>query len=129
MDFINEFGEETKFDENGDPVAMYDLINWQLSDSGEIQYVTVGRFDETKSAKLEIDGKNIIWNGYHRQVSLCVFKNLLIHIMLKSERFILCMQNFTLKKYHILHFYFWDINDLYYFSCPALCSAGPCICL
>ncbi|XP_072550600.1 extracellular calcium-sensing receptor-like [Salminus brasiliensis] len=72
VDFINEFGEGTKFDENGDPVAMYDLINWQLSESGEVQYATVGTFDETKSTKLEIEEKQIIWNGYQRQVPVSV---------------------------------------------------------
>lgn len=68
--FNNEFGEETKFDDNGDPVAMYDLINWQLGGSGEVQYVTVGRFDETMQPKLVIEEKNIIWNGNQRQVML-----------------------------------------------------------
>ncbi|KAK2894886.1 hypothetical protein Q8A67_012115 [Cirrhinus molitorella] len=35
--FTNDFGEETKFDSNGDPVAMYDLINLQLSGNGEVR--------------------------------------------------------------------------------------------
>ncbi|XP_076853657.1 extracellular calcium-sensing receptor-like [Brachyhypopomus gauderio] len=72
VDFTNEFGEETKFDENGDPTALYDLINWQLSATGEVQYVTVGRFDETKSAKLEIGENNIIWNANQSQVPVSV---------------------------------------------------------
>uniref|UniRef100_A0A4W4FQA7 G-protein coupled receptors family 3 profile domain-containing protein n=1 Tax=Electrophorus electricus TaxID=8005 RepID=A0A4W4FQA7_ELEEL len=72
VDFTNEFGEETKFDENGDPAAMYDLINWQLLETGEVQYVTVGRFDETKSIKLEIEEKQIIWNGNQSQVPVSV---------------------------------------------------------
>ncbi|XP_066540269.1 extracellular calcium-sensing receptor-like [Hoplias malabaricus] len=72
VDYINNFGEETTFDVNGDPVAMYDLINWQLSESGEVQYITVGRFDETKSANLEIDEKKIIWNGFQGQVPVSV---------------------------------------------------------
>uniref|UniRef100_A0A3B4CAI3 G-protein coupled receptors family 3 profile domain-containing protein n=1 Tax=Pygocentrus nattereri TaxID=42514 RepID=A0A3B4CAI3_PYGNA len=72
VDFINELGEETKFDVNGDPVAMYDLINWQHLASGEVQYATVGRFDEIRSANLEIEEENIIWNGYQRQVPVSV---------------------------------------------------------
>lgn len=72
--FTNDFGEETKFDGNGDPVAMYDLINWQLIGNGEVWYATVGRFDETMQPKLVIEEKNIIWNGNQRQVMLqCVF--------------------------------------------------------
>uniref|UniRef100_A0A3B1K2A4 Extracellular calcium-sensing receptor-like n=1 Tax=Astyanax mexicanus TaxID=7994 RepID=A0A3B1K2A4_ASTMX len=72
VDFINEFGEQTKFDENGDPGAMYDLINWQLSEFGEVQYATVGTFDETKTTKLVIEAKKIVWNGYQRQVPVSV---------------------------------------------------------
>lgn len=74
VDFTNEYGEETKFDANGDPVAMYDLINFQLSETGKVQYATVGTFDETKSNKLLIEENLIIWNGNQRQVSLCVLK-------------------------------------------------------
>lgn len=70
MDFTNEYGEETKFDGNGDAVAMYDLINFQLSESGEVQYTTVGTFDETKSIKLLIEESLIIWNGNQKQVCL-----------------------------------------------------------
>lgn len=66
--FTNDFGEETKFDRNGDPVAMYDLINWQLIGNGEVRYTTVGRFDETMQPKLVIEEKNIIWTGNQRQV-------------------------------------------------------------
>jgi len=68
--FTNDFGEESKFDNNGDPVAMYDLINWQLIGNGEVRYATVGRFDETMQPKLVIEEKNIIWNGNQRQVML-----------------------------------------------------------
>lgn len=68
--FTNDFGEETKFDGNGDPVAMYDLINWQLIGNREVWYATVGRFDEMMQPKLVIEEKNIIWNGNQRQVML-----------------------------------------------------------
>ncbi|KAA0714814.1 Extracellular calcium-sensing receptor [Triplophysa tibetana] len=72
LHFNNEFGEETKFDGNGDPAAMYDLINWQLGANREVQYVTVGRFDETMQPKLVIEETNIIWNGNERQVPVSV---------------------------------------------------------
>ncbi|KAI5606747.1 extracellular calcium-sensing receptor-like [Silurus asotus] len=75
VDFTNEYGEETKFDANGDAVAMYDLINFQLSETGEVQYATVGTFDETKSTKLLIEENLIIWNGNQRQVPVSVCSN------------------------------------------------------
>jgi calcium-sensing receptor len=65
VDYINQFGEETKFDHNGDPVAIYDLLNWQLGFDGE-QIVTIGMFDGTATAdqkKLKLQEENIIWNG------------------------------------------------------------------
>lgn len=57
-----------KFDENGDAVAMYDLINMQLTASGEVRYVTVGTFDEIKSIKLQIDEEKIVWNQNQTRV-------------------------------------------------------------
>ena len=33
------------FDANGDPVARYELVNWQKSESGSIEMVTVGHYD------------------------------------------------------------------------------------
>ncbi|XP_036392615.1 extracellular calcium-sensing receptor-like [Megalops cyprinoides] len=72
---FTSFGEETKFDENGDPVAMYDLINLQITGNGTVEFATVGKFDGTLSLskKLEIDEKAIIWNGQQRQApeSVC----------------------------------------------------------
>lgn len=70
VEFTNDFGEEMKFDENGDPVAMYDLINWQLAADGVVKYVTVGKFDETTRNKLEIEEEAILWTGASKEVSI-----------------------------------------------------------
>ncbi|XP_063061381.1 extracellular calcium-sensing receptor-like [Engraulis encrasicolus] len=72
VEFTNDFGEEMKFDENGDPVAMYDLINWQLAADGVVKYVTVGKFDETTRNKLEIEEEAILWTGASKEVPLSV---------------------------------------------------------
>uniref|UniRef100_A0A673LUT0 Extracellular calcium-sensing receptor-like n=1 Tax=Sinocyclocheilus rhinocerous TaxID=307959 RepID=A0A673LUT0_9TELE len=37
--------ENVKFDNNGDSVPYYDLINWQRHTSGDIQFVKVGLYD------------------------------------------------------------------------------------
>lgn len=75
MEYVNPLGDEIKFDENGDPAAMYDLISWQLTSSGEMEFVTIGKFDETTSAgkkELLIQEQNIVWNGNQTQVSLLI---------------------------------------------------------
>lgn len=55
---------------------MYDLINWQLTAEGEVEYVTVGKFDETTYNKLEIDEEAILWTGKTKKVSANMYSNL-----------------------------------------------------
>lgn len=74
---MNSFGDEIKFDENGDPAAMYDLITWQLTPQGEMEFITIGKFDETTTVgkkKLHIQEKNILWNGNQTEVRLSIIK-------------------------------------------------------
>ena len=74
MKFSNSFGDETKFDENGDPAAMYDLVNWHLRPNGEMEIVTIGKFDETTGKQdLQIQDHNIVWNGNLTKVGIKVF--------------------------------------------------------
>uniref|UniRef100_A0A3B4FKN3 Extracellular calcium-sensing receptor-like n=1 Tax=Pundamilia nyererei TaxID=303518 RepID=A0A3B4FKN3_9CICH len=76
--YFNTFGDETKFDGNGDPRAMYDLVNWQLKPNGKMDFVTVGKFDETTAAshhKLQIQEENILWAGNQTKVPLSVCSN------------------------------------------------------
>ncbi|XP_077396319.1 extracellular calcium-sensing receptor-like [Festucalex cinctus] len=75
VEYFNSFGDEITFDENGDPAAMYDLVNWQLSPSGGIRFVTIGKFGETVGdgqQKLRIQSEDIVWNGNQTQVPLSV---------------------------------------------------------
>lgn len=71
---MNSFGDEIKFDKNGDPAAMYDLVNWQLR-NGEMEFVTTGKFDETLTVgkpKLQIQENNIVWNGNQTKVGILI---------------------------------------------------------
>ncbi|XP_031754122.1 extracellular calcium-sensing receptor [Xenopus tropicalis] len=43
-------GTEFAFHENGDPTAVYDIINWQFSPLGKIQQVKVGSYDTGATA-------------------------------------------------------------------------------
>ncbi|XP_034784438.2 extracellular calcium-sensing receptor-like [Acipenser ruthenus] len=73
--FTNQFGEEVYFDENGDSVGSYDIINWQRNPDGSTKYMTVGRFDAAAPLEQQIvlDEDKIIWNGGQSEVpkSVC----------------------------------------------------------
>lgn len=50
------------FDTNGDPVAIYELVNWQKTMAGITDIVTVGLYDASLPEGQEFQiNKNIIW--------------------------------------------------------------------
>ncbi|XP_068128198.1 extracellular calcium-sensing receptor-like [Hyperolius riggenbachi] len=68
-------GRELYFDENGDPPAVYDIVNWQPSTDGTIQYVKIGSYDTTASLNqmFAINTSAILWKieSHLPPVSLC----------------------------------------------------------
>uniref|UniRef100_A0A3B4GAJ9 Extracellular calcium-sensing receptor-like n=1 Tax=Pundamilia nyererei TaxID=303518 RepID=A0A3B4GAJ9_9CICH len=53
---------DVSFNANGDPVAIYDLVNWQKSGSGIIEIVTVGLYDASLRVGHEFKiNRNITW--------------------------------------------------------------------
>ncbi len=55
-------GYDVSFDANGDPVAKYELVNWQKSESGSIELVTVGHYDASLPVGQEFRiNRNITW--------------------------------------------------------------------
>ncbi|CAM4579253.1 unnamed protein product [Leuciscus chuanchicus] len=67
-------GEEVRFDDSGDPVASYDLMNWQRGSDGFLQLVRVGFYDASleKDKDLIIDEPVIVWHrGEKEPESLC----------------------------------------------------------
>lgn len=60
--FVNTFGDRIFFDENGDPPASYEVINWQLRD-GEVHHVSLGHFASAVNGdyKLSILEEEIVW--------------------------------------------------------------------
>ncbi|XP_031429594.1 extracellular calcium-sensing receptor [Clupea harengus] len=47
-------GEEVNFDEKGDSIPSYDLINWQRGHEGNIEFINVGLFDGANEAGKEL---------------------------------------------------------------------------
>uniref|UniRef100_A0AAR2KMK7 G-protein coupled receptors family 3 profile domain-containing protein n=1 Tax=Pygocentrus nattereri TaxID=42514 RepID=A0AAR2KMK7_PYGNA len=48
VNFTTKNGFQVSFDSSGDPVAVYELINWQVTKDGVIDFVTVGQYDSSK---------------------------------------------------------------------------------
>uniref|UniRef100_A0A8C4WYF7 G-protein coupled receptors family 3 profile domain-containing protein n=1 Tax=Eptatretus burgeri TaxID=7764 RepID=A0A8C4WYF7_EPTBU len=66
-------GETMHFDENGDPPALYELVNWQNT-NGKIEFKIVGRYDSTASQneKFQLNEKDIIWSQGKMEVPISV---------------------------------------------------------
>ncbi|XP_029435552.1 extracellular calcium-sensing receptor-like [Rhinatrema bivittatum] len=73
--FRHKMGEEMYFDNNGNPPAVYDIINWHLKPDGNINYVKIGRFDSRapKGQEMHINISAIQWNMQSTEVphSVC----------------------------------------------------------
>ncbi|XP_068175813.1 extracellular calcium-sensing receptor-like [Antennarius striatus] len=57
---FTQSGYDVSFDENGDPVPKYELMNWQTSDSGSLDAVTVGYYDGSLPVGQEVHIKKTL---------------------------------------------------------------------
>ncbi|XP_062860386.1 extracellular calcium-sensing receptor-like [Trichomycterus rosablanca] len=74
VNFTTRNGFQVTFDSNGDPPALYELINWQVKADGALIFVTVGQYDSSRPRGQEfIMSRNISWVGgqYQVPVSVC----------------------------------------------------------
>ncbi|XP_059187289.1 extracellular calcium-sensing receptor-like [Centropristis striata] len=72
--FQTKEGDEVYFNENGDPAAKYEIINWQPTENGIVDFVTVGFHDASLPADKQLILQNIslIWAQNSEQVPLSV---------------------------------------------------------
>ncbi|XP_076591321.1 extracellular calcium-sensing receptor-like [Chaetodon auriga] len=71
---FSQNGYDVSFDANGDPVAKYELVNWQKTESGSIELVTVGLYDASLPVGQEFHiNRNLTWmeGGTEVPVSVC----------------------------------------------------------
>jgi len=47
VNFTTLDGNKVSFDENGDTVAQYDLLNWQYEEDGSVNVITIGDYDSS----------------------------------------------------------------------------------
>ncbi|XP_050991310.1 extracellular calcium-sensing receptor-like [Labeo rohita] len=64
VNFTTGFGDHVSFDENGDALAIYDVMNWQPSSDGSIIVRTVGVVNEGAATEkvLTLDEDALYWN-------------------------------------------------------------------
>ncbi|XP_076591055.1 extracellular calcium-sensing receptor-like [Chaetodon auriga] len=70
---FSQNGYDVSFDANGDPVATYELVNWQKTESGSIKLVTVGLYDASLPVGQEFRiNRNLTWIEDSTQVPISV---------------------------------------------------------
>ncbi|KAK2847346.1 hypothetical protein Q5P01_010345 [Channa striata] len=74
INFKTKEGDEVYFNENGDPPAKYEIINWQPTEKGIVDFVTVGLYDASLPAnkQLSLQNKPLIWTQNSKQVPVSV---------------------------------------------------------
>ncbi|XP_037692651.1 extracellular calcium-sensing receptor [Choloepus didactylus] len=71
LNFTSNMGEQVTFDECGDLVGNYSIINWHLSpEDGSIVFKEVGNYNvyARKGERLFINEEKILWSGFSREV-------------------------------------------------------------
>ncbi|XP_006637505.2 extracellular calcium-sensing receptor-like isoform X1 [Lepisosteus oculatus] len=75
VNFTNRNGEHIYFDENGDPVARYAIINWQYNKEGITTFKIIGKYDASlpEGGQFEINNAKVVWPGDDNKVprSVC----------------------------------------------------------
>ncbi|XP_045889233.1 extracellular calcium-sensing receptor-like, partial [Micropterus dolomieu] len=74
IQFKTKEGDEVYFNENGDPAAKYEIINWQPTENGTVDFVTVGFHDASlpEGKQLNLQNNSFIWVQNSKQVPLSV---------------------------------------------------------
>ena len=60
------------FDENGDSVALYDLVNWQFNKDGSVNISNIGQYDASLPSGKRFqmtENITVIWGGDHSEVT------------------------------------------------------------
>uniref|UniRef100_A0A6I8SUY1 G-protein coupled receptors family 3 profile domain-containing protein n=1 Tax=Xenopus tropicalis TaxID=8364 RepID=A0A6I8SUY1_XENTR len=72
VNFKTKDGTHIFFDANGNPPAIYDIVNWRLNAKGGLEQVTVGSYtlEHTDSKTLQIVSNGIIWPNNNTEVPI-----------------------------------------------------------
>nr|XP_043878359.1 extracellular calcium-sensing receptor-like [Solea senegalensis] len=69
VNFTTSFGDQVSFDENGDALPVYDVMNWVWLPDGRTKVQRVGEFKRSafKGEELTLDEDKIFWNFESKQ--------------------------------------------------------------
>uniref|UniRef100_A0A8C5BWF1 G-protein coupled receptors family 3 profile domain-containing protein n=1 Tax=Gadus morhua TaxID=8049 RepID=A0A8C5BWF1_GADMO len=72
VNFTTDFGDQVSFDENGDALPIYDVLNWRWPPDGRAEVKNVGDVKEmaSKIVHLILDEDKIFWN-FEPKKSVC----------------------------------------------------------
>ncbi|XP_060052932.1 vomeronasal type-2 receptor 1-like [Erinaceus europaeus] len=74
LKFTTQSGRRIEIDEHGEVIGVYEILNWQLDDNGEIAFVKVGRCMHTVSKNELVMKKDatIFWNTESSELPISV---------------------------------------------------------
>ncbi|XP_018107037.1 extracellular calcium-sensing receptor [Xenopus laevis] len=70
VNFMTKDGIQVSFDANGNPPAVYDIVNWHVSGKGTLEQVTVGSYDLNAPDRktLTVDEDRHVWANNSTEV-------------------------------------------------------------
>lgn len=71
VNFTTKIGDHVFFDEMGDPVPRYALVNWQMDDAGYVIFKTIGDYDASRLEGNQFqmkEGVKALWAGENLEV-------------------------------------------------------------
>lgn len=87
VNFTTSFGDQVSFDENGDALPIYDIMNWLWVPDGrtKVQNVGVVKKSPSEDEELTIYADKIFWNFESKQV-IFVHCYLCLHIQNQTSQ-------------------------------------------
>ncbi|XP_072110580.1 extracellular calcium-sensing receptor-like [Mobula birostris] len=77
LNFTTKVGERVNFNENGDSVPTYDVVNWQVNSEGIAAVSIVGNYDGSAPSEEQvmINVGSIVWTGGRTEIPRAVCSN------------------------------------------------------
>uniref|UniRef100_A0A3Q3BIA6 G-protein coupled receptors family 3 profile domain-containing protein n=1 Tax=Kryptolebias marmoratus TaxID=37003 RepID=A0A3Q3BIA6_KRYMA len=97
VNFTTKNGAKVFFNENGDSVAQYDLVNWQIKEDGSVEIKQIGQYDDSlpegQKLKLKKDAK-IVWAGDSNEILFCATFQCYLIFLADSVDCLICPPEF-----------------------------------